>query len=51
MGSGEKVILPAVTLKPAEILSARKILSYLQTSPNSQGTQILIPTARDVTRL
>lgn len=51
MASGENVVLPAVPLKSAGILSAGKIPSYLQTSPDSQGIQILIPTARDVAQL
>lgn len=51
MASGENVVLPAVPLNSAGILSAGKIPSYLQTSPDSQGTQTLIPTARDVAQL
>lgn len=37
MASGEKVVLPAVPLNSAGILSARKILSYLQTNSDSQS--------------
>lgn len=48
MASGENVVFPAVPLNSAGILSAGKIPSYLQTSPDSQGIQTLIPTARDV---
>lgn len=51
MASGENVVLPAVLLNSAGILSAGKIPSYLQTSPDSQGIQILFPTARDEAQL
>lgn len=51
MASRENLVLPAVPLNSARILSAGKIPSYLQTSPDSQGIQILIPTGRDVAQL
>lgn len=51
MASGEKVVLPAVSLNSAGILPARKVLSYLQTSLDSRGAQTFIPTARGVAQL
>lgn len=51
MASGENVVLPPVCLNSAGILSAGKTLSYLQTSPGSQGIQTLILTARVVAQL
>lgn len=51
MTSGENVVLPAVPSKSAGILSAGKILSYLQAGPDSQGIRVLIPTARGVALL
>jgi len=48
IASGQNVVLPAVPLNSAGIFACGEKPSYLQSSPDSQGTQTLIPTARDV---